>query len=174
VSSVLDSAVGRMLAAFGVKVSEERVMAFTEAVQDAEQCDACAARAAKDLTQTLKRPPFPAHLVEETTRVQGSAEHLHHIADRKQLGAGDLETWWLTEAPVIIRGFWRELTGDQAIEIARTMYALDYVEPDRDAIGAELGFLDERGPTLERQWWLDTMAHLFVQPVDPSIPVGDR
>ena len=65
-TAVLDVAVGRMLAAFGTRVSEERVIAFTEAVEEASQCEPCAVRACKNLSGSMKRCPYPVNLVEET------------------------------------------------------------------------------------------------------------
>jgi hypothetical protein len=174
-TAVLDVAVGRMLAAFGTRVSEERVIAFTEAVEEAGQCEPCAVRACKNLSGSMKRCPYPVNLVEETMDVQGSAAHLAHVNDRKQLSAGDLETWWSTEGPVIVRSCWRELSGEQAIVVSKKLFQMGHVHPDRESIGAELGFLDERGPTVERAWWMKEMSVLVRVPAgNDALPVGDR
>ena len=172
-TAVLDVAVGRMLAAFGTRVSEERVIAFTEAVEEASQCEPCAVRACKNLSGSMKRCPYPVNLVEETMDVQGSSAHLAHVNDRMQLSAGDLETWWVTEGPVLVRQAWPEITGDQAIAVSRRMYELGYIDPNRESIGAELGFVDERGPTVEREWWIKQMI-VRVPAGNDALPVGDR
>lgn len=172
-TAVLDVAVGRMLAAFGTRVSEERVIAFTEAVEEASQCEPCAVRAAKNLSGSMKRCPYPVNLVEETAQVQGTAAHLVHIQDRTALSAGDLETWWVTEGPAIVKSCWHELSGDQAIAISKKMFQMGYVDPNRESIGAELGFVNEHGPTVEREWWIKEML-VRVPAGNDALPVGDR
>src|SRR3954468_4337499 len=104
-----------MLAAFGVRNSVERVEAFTTAVEDSQQCERCAVRAAKTITANFKRPPFPVHLVEETREAMGTAEHANHVRDRHQLSAGDLSAWWVTEGPVLVRKAWPQLDSVGAI-----------------------------------------------------------
>lgn len=161
-AELIEAAVTRMLSSFGVKVTPERVEAFTEAVVDEELCERCGVTAAKNLTRGSKRVPFPVHLMEETKEVMASAEHAIHVADRKALTTGDLGTWWVTEGPVHVRAAWPELSSEQAIAVAQKMYDLGYIPPDATEIATDLGFVDDNGPSIEREWWLKTMPELTV------------
>jgi len=159
-SELLDSAVAQMLAAFGIRVAPERVEAFTVAVLDEPMCERCAARACKNLASSMKRVPFPVHLVEEAREVQGTAEHARHIAEGRQLSAGDLGAWWATDAPVLVRKAWPELSSERAIAVARKLESFGYVQPRAESIAAELGRADKQGATSERAWWYALMPEL--------------
>jgi len=150
---LLAKAVYRMLAGFQANVREERVEAFVSAVESSDVCTRCAAKAADRLGAESKKTLFPAHLVEAAWEVQGTSAHQYHVADRAALGPGDLAAWWRTEAPVIVRRYWPELNGETAIRVATVLGDLGYVDPDPHAIAVELGYVDDRGPTVEREWW---------------------
>lgn len=152
-NELLATAVRKMLSAFQAGPRDERVEVFVAAVIDAGCCGRCAARAADQIAAEFKKPPFPAHLVDEARAVQNTSAHQYHVADRAALGPGDLNAWWRTEAPVIVRRYWPELSGEAAVRVAVVLGSLDYVDPDPHAIAVELGYVDDRGPTNERLWW---------------------
>lgn len=160
-SELVESAVTKMLGAFGVRVTADRVESYVEAVSDAELCERCAVRACRNLIRSANRTPFVVALVNETHDVMGSAEHNVHVTERKQIRGEDLGAWWSTEAPVLIRRAWPELTGEQAIALAQEMEKIGCVLPDWESIAADIGFVDERGPTTEREWWLQHMPHMI-------------
>lgn len=179
-SDVLEDAVRQMLAAFGSQVRDERVHAFCVALHDERLCPRCGARAARRLIVHAKRPPVPADLIRETNEEMDSSGHVAHLADRQTIG--DSPAWWVTEAPVIVRRCWPELDTSTAIEVAKVLGGMEYVLTTPDAIGAELGFVDEHGPTLERQWWYELSGLKLPPPnmkagldtYERSVPEGDR
>lgn len=174
-SEILERAVGKMLLALGTRAEPERIVAFCEAVTDAHGCEQCAVRACRKMTAGMRRRPMPADLVDETRDVQDTAEHMTHVADRAALGPGSVHVWWTTEGPVHVRAAWPELSSDQAVAVASYIEDMEYVPPTPEAIAVELGFVDDHGPTVERQWWL--LAHPEIVPApppDPRVPVGDR
>lgn len=174
-NAVFDRAVDQMLLSLGARPSPELTLAFTSAVERENLCLSCGAKAAEQMLSMLKRRPFPADLVESTKDVQNqTTEHVTHIADREALGAGDLHAWWITQAPVMVRVAWPELTSDQAVEIAKRLESLGYVSTDPKAIAHELGYVDQYGASPERQWWLDMYPETHTISVDPAVPVGDR
>ena len=161
VSELMESAVTKMLGAFGVRVTPERVEAFVDAAKDESLCERCVVRACRNIVRGAKRVPFVVVLVEETREAMGTAEHATHVSDRRQLQSGDLDTWWATEAPVLVRRAWPELNGDAAIAVAKEMQSYGYVLPDWDSIAADLGFVDDHGPTTEREFWLARLPHIL-------------
>ena len=166
-SELVESSIAKMLGAFGVRMTAERVEAFVDAVQDAQLCDRCVVRACRVVSREAKRVPFPVTLVEATRDEMGTADHATHVNERRQLTSGDLGAWWLSEAPVLIRKAWPELTGEQAITVAQTMESLGYVAPTWESIAADIGFVDQHGPSEERRWWLRNMPELTAVGEDP-------
>jgi len=174
VTTPLDKAVGKMLMALGGKPEPERIISFTEALDDAHLCPQCGAKAARKISSTLRRRPFPGDLVDVTREIQGSAEHQAHLSDRAALGGNDLHIWWTTQGPVHVRAAWPELTGESAVRVAALLEGLGFVEPDAESIATELGTVDEYGPTWERRWWLEMHPELFPPLPVPSMPKGDE
>lgn len=170
----VDEAIGKMLMALGGKPEPERIVSFTDALDDAHLCHECGAKAARQLSATMKRRPFPGDLVDITRQVQESADHQSHVSDRMALGSDELRVWWSGQAPVHVRKVWPELSGVQAVDVAARIASFGWVPPDPDAIAVELGYVDEYGPTPERQWWLDNYPDLTPTYVDRAVPAGDR
>ena len=160
-SELVDAAVTRMLSVFAGRITPDRVEAFTDAIMDEQLCERCAVRACRNVTRGSKRTPLPVNLVEETREEMATADHARHIAERRQLTSGDLGAWWRTEAPALVKKAWPELTGEQAIAIAKEMENLGYVGPEWDAIASDVGFVDETGPTVEREWWLNRLKYIL-------------
>lgn len=166
-SELVESSIAKMLGAFGVRITPDRVESYVDAVNDEQLCDRCVVRACRTIVRESKRVPFAVALVEATREEMGSADHVTHINERRQLTSGDLGAWWLTEAPVFIRKAWPELTSEQAIEVAQKMEGLGYVAPTWESIAADIGFVDQHGPSEERRWWLRHMPELTAVGEDP-------
>jgi hypothetical protein len=160
VSAVLADAVGRMLLGFSSRVDPERIDVFVAAVEDERLCGTCAAGAAARLGRSASRAPVPSDLISETRDAMREPSHADHLADQRALGGGDEELWWSTKAPVAVRRAWPELSGEQARTVAEAIRGIGSARPRDEDVAIELGYVDERGPTTERRWWLDSYPDL--------------
>lgn len=149
-------ALERMLAAFGGARDTERVHAYAEALREEHACERCAAQAARSLTRTAKRRPVPADLLEETRGMMGTSIHAQHVPERAAIGPGDPEGWWRRQAPAVVRAVWPDLDPEAVELVCRELQrqaSLGLVRAEEAEVRANLGRVDEFGPTTERRWW---------------------
>lgn len=152
----LARAVSRLLAATGTATAD-RVEIYVKAVREENVCESCAAAAARRLVREAKRRPTPAELLEAARAELGTAAHAAHAPRRASLPSGADDGWWEVEGARIVRQLWpglgaRELAAVVAELRRQERYGL--VERTRGSIAAAVGWVDDRGPTPERDWFV--------------------
>jgi len=151
----LARAVSRLLAAFGA-ASADRAEIYVEAVRDEHLCERCAAQAARRLVREAKRRPTPAELLEAARAELATAAHAAHAPRRASLPSGADEGWWDEEGARIVREAWPGLNGrglSVVLAELRRQERHGLVERSKGSIAAAIGWVDERGPTPEREWF---------------------